>query len=143
MATFAARVIDLVVAIRTKINSMMPRLLPTGGSIGQVLFKSGSADGAAAWATPSFSAVKTATLTIPFPGAYEHTQTVADTAVGVSDRLQAWLAPTADSDENDPELLDLVTLTAQAGNDSVTFTITFSEITSGDILVFYRNPAAL
>lgn len=38
--SIASRVSDLAAAIRDKINSMMPRLLPIGGSSGQVLVKS-------------------------------------------------------------------------------------------------------
>ncbi len=142
--TLEQRLTALVVAVRTKLNLMTPRLLPTGGAVGQILYKSGAADGASAWSTPTLTAPKTATLTIPYPGAYEYSQAVTDASLTGAEQLMVWLAPAADdSDENDPEMIDLVTLVADAAAGSVTFTITFSEITSGDIRVLYRNPASL
>lgn len=49
--SLASRVADLAVAIRDKINAMMPRLQPVGGAAGQVLRKTSAVDYAAAWAT--------------------------------------------------------------------------------------------
>lgn len=51
MATLQARLTDLAAAIRSKINLMVPRLLPGGGSEGQVLAKSASGDFQVAWTT--------------------------------------------------------------------------------------------
>lgn len=51
MATLASRLNDLVVAIRTKLNTMTPRLLPAGGAAGQVLTKSSGTDYAVGWTT--------------------------------------------------------------------------------------------
>ena len=45
------------------------------------------------------------------------------------------LAPTLDADENSPELLDLVTLWAEAGTDQITLNATFSEPTSGAVKI--------
>jgi hypothetical protein len=51
MATLQNRLSDLAIAVRDKINLMVPRLLPTGGSTGQALVKTAGADYAAAWQT--------------------------------------------------------------------------------------------
>ena len=40
-------------AVRDKINLMTPRLLPAGGSSGQVLAKTSASDYATAWTTPA------------------------------------------------------------------------------------------
>lgn len=49
--SLVSRITDLAVAIRDKINAMMPRLMPSGGAAGQVLRKASATDYAAAWAT--------------------------------------------------------------------------------------------
>ncbi len=49
--SLVSRVTDLAVAIRDKINAMMPRLLPSGGTAGQVLRKTSSTNYATGWAT--------------------------------------------------------------------------------------------
>jgi hypothetical protein len=53
MADLATRISDLAAAIRSKINAMVPRLLPQGGTAGQILAKVSANDYAVAWATPS------------------------------------------------------------------------------------------
>ena len=45
------------------------------------------------------------------------------------------LAPSLDADENSPELLDLVTLWAEAGTDQITLNATFSDPTSGPVKI--------
>ena len=45
------------------------------------------------------------------------------------------LAPALDADENSPELLDLVTLWAEAGTDQITLNATFAEPTSGAVKI--------
>ena len=51
------------------------------------------------------------------------------------------LAPVADTDENDPELLDLVVLhaTPKPSTGEIEFLITFSSPTSGPIPILYRS----
>jgi hypothetical protein len=49
MASLEQRLTLLAAAIRDKINLMMPRLIPSGGSINQVLTKTGAGDYAAGW----------------------------------------------------------------------------------------------
>ena len=51
MATLVSRITDLSGAVRDKLNLMMPRLLPAGGSTGQVLGKSSGTDYATSWQT--------------------------------------------------------------------------------------------
>lgn len=52
MATLASRINSLAAAIRDKINLMTPKLVPAGGTSGQLLAKSSSADHALAWVAP-------------------------------------------------------------------------------------------
>lgn len=49
MATLEQRLTLLAGAIRDKINLMMPRLIPTGGAINQVLTKTGAGNYSAGW----------------------------------------------------------------------------------------------
>lgn len=51
--SLASRVSAGFTAVRDKINLMVPRLLPAGGSAGQVLAKTSASDYAAAWTTPA------------------------------------------------------------------------------------------
>lgn len=51
--SLASRISDLAGAVRDKINLMMPRLLPAGGSSGQVLAKTSATDYATSWQTVS------------------------------------------------------------------------------------------
>lgn len=53
MATLVDRIVLLTTAIQTKFNAVTPRLLPSGGTSGQVLTKSSATDYAAAWTTPA------------------------------------------------------------------------------------------
>lgn len=52
MATLADRISELATAVRDKINIMVPRLIPAGGTVGQVLTKNGAGDYAAGWQDP-------------------------------------------------------------------------------------------
>jgi len=63
----------------------------------------------------------------------EWRETIAAVGITASSRVQIWLAPEDDSLENSPELLDLVSLTATPGTDTLSVLITFSERTSGPI----------
>ena len=51
--TLEQRLVALAGAIRDKINAMMPRLVPSGGAVNQVLTKTGVGDYATGWQTPS------------------------------------------------------------------------------------------
>jgi hypothetical protein len=64
--TLASRISDVVVAIRGKINAMMPRLQPLGGSAGQALVKNDATDFNSSWST--VGTVTSITLTQPTAG---------------------------------------------------------------------------
>ena len=49
MATLEARLSLLAARVRTKINDIMPRLLPSGGATGQALVKSSGSNYAVGW----------------------------------------------------------------------------------------------
>lgn len=51
--SLATQLSNLTIRLRTKINEMMPRLLPAGGSAGQVLAKSAGANYSVTWVTPT------------------------------------------------------------------------------------------
>jgi len=51
--SLASRINDGFVAVRDKLNLMVPRLLPSGGSAGQVLTKASSNNYEAGWVTPA------------------------------------------------------------------------------------------
>jgi hypothetical protein len=72
------------------------------------------------------------TLTLATPRR-EHSETVAAVGVTTLNRVVVDLAPADDANENDPEMTDLVSLSARAGTDTITFTVCFSELTSGPI----------
>lgn len=51
--SLVSEISDLAVAIRTKINSMVPRLIPAGGTTGQVLAKDTATDFDVSWQDPA------------------------------------------------------------------------------------------
>jgi hypothetical protein len=51
MATLVSGINNLALAIRNKINLMVPRLLPGGGAVGQVLSKQSLNDYDSGWVT--------------------------------------------------------------------------------------------
>jgi hypothetical protein len=53
MADLATRISDLAATIRTKVNTMVPRLMPQGGTAGQVLAKVDATDYNMTWVAPS------------------------------------------------------------------------------------------
>lgn len=55
MATLISRLTDFAAAVRDKINAMMPRLQPQGGTAGQALLKTSANDYASVWQFFSFS----------------------------------------------------------------------------------------
>lgn len=76
----------------------------------------------------------TATLTVP-NGRFEWEETVSAAGVTSTAKVIPALAPTPHTAENCPELLDLVTLSAEPGAGTITFGLTFREPTSGPLLV--------
>lgn len=78
-----------------------------------------------------------ATITVPAPGRFEHYQTITDAAVSPTSVINIWLGATVNADENCPEMLDLVTLSAIPGAGNFEVTAAFSARTSGPIKLNY------
>ena len=77
-------------------DNVLPRVLPSGGSTGQVLVKSSAADYATAWATH-----KTVQYAIQLGniGLRQHIPlvfTITDVDVTVSSKIEAWYSPVRD-----------------------------------------------
>jgi hypothetical protein len=67
--------------------------------------------------------------------AFEASTVVSAPGVTPTSILTVSLAPALDADENSPDLLDLVTLWAEAGTDQITLYATFSDPTSGAVKI--------
>lgn len=81
----------------------------------------------------------TATITLPNGnGELEHTETVAAPGVLDTDLVLPWLAAGTDADENTADMIDLRNLSALAGVDEITFTITLSTPLSGPVLINWK-----
>lgn len=77
------------------------------------------------------------TITVPYPGAYEWSETVAAVGVVNTQRVLVSLGSHADSDENSAELLDVAAIEASTGTDQITITASFSTLTQGAIKLNY------
>lgn len=89
------------------------------------------------WAAPAAGSTPlsgTATVTVA-ANRYEHSEAVTATGMTAAKKVVCSLAPTADTDENSPEMLDLVALSATPGTDTLTVALTFAEPSSGPVLV--------
>jgi hypothetical protein len=76
----------------------------------------------------------TATINVTtLGGATEWSQSVAAAGVSVTNRIFLTLAPTASTDENDPELVSLSSLSGVAGAGLIIINAAFGEPTSGPI----------
>lgn len=73
-----------------------------------------------------------ATITIP-TARMEWEETVTATGVTGSSRIMLALAPAADTDENDPIMLDVASLSAAPGTDQITVSIAFAVPAQGAI----------
>lgn len=81
----------------------------------------------------------TATVNLPDgAGVLEWRETVAKAGILPADAIGLFLAPALDTDENDPELLDLLTMSASAGTDRITINMTFLQPTSGPIKLIWK-----
>ena len=67
--------------------------------------------------------------------ALEASTVIAAPGVAATSIITVSLAPSLDADENSPDLLDLVTLWAEAGTDQITLNATFSDPTSGAVKI--------
>ncbi len=73
-----------------------------------------------------------AIITVP-KKSLEHTQTLTVAGVLATNRIILGLAPCLDSDENCPEMLDIVSYVATPSDGAITITAAFSQPTSGPI----------
>lgn len=55
MATLSSRISDLAAAVRDKFNAINPKLIPSGGTTGQVLAKKSDTTNDVEWKTVSSS----------------------------------------------------------------------------------------
>ena len=88
---------------------------------------SGSSSGASAISSA-------ATLTVPASSFY-HEETVAFVGCTSSMKIVCSLAPHDDADENSEELLNVVSMSADAGTDSAIVNIAFSDPTTGAVKI--------
>lgn len=129
-----SRMADFAAAVRDKINLMVPRLLPAGGSVGEVLTKTSAADFDAGWQAAPASAQLNGTASVTAQLAtFTHVETIA--ALGVTPAMLVFLAlgAHADGDENSAELLEIDALSGSAGTDQITVTLNFAAATSGPV----------
>lgn len=78
------------------------------------------------------------TITLPGgAGVIEHVQTVAAAAVSAGQRVQLALAATLDEDENEPELMDVSSLSGRALAGQIEVTATFATRTSGPVQLIW------
>jgi hypothetical protein len=83
---------------------------------------------------PALTGVATVTLPYGF-GSLEDTEAIAIAGVMPGMKVICGLAGAENIDENCPEELDLVSLSGVAGADQITFTLCFSQPTSGPIKI--------
>jgi hypothetical protein len=86
----------------------------------------------------SKAVLKTATITIPNGrGRLEHIASVADVDITSGSKIQVSLAGGLNSDENDPELLDVLSLAAVPSTGTMNVIMAFGTRTSGPIKINY------
>lgn len=66
---------------------------------------------------------------------FEHEETVAAVGVTGTSRVNVWLAPASDADENVPEMIDLITMSAAPGIGQITVTAAFDIPTAGPLKI--------
>lgn len=136
MATLETRLTALAAAIRDKINLMVPRLIPPGGAVNQVLAKTGAGDYAAGWVAPGAAIIGAAVLAVPLgAGLRDYEQVIVDAQVTAASKVRAWLVP---SDDNDPDQLDGVQLYALPDAGRLTIGFVAATPQAGNIAVNYE-----
>ena len=79
------------------------------------------------------------TVTLPSAvGVFDAEATVTAASCTPSSTIELRLASTADTDENEPEMLSLIAATAKPGSGSFALVLAFSELTSGPVKLQYR-----
>jgi hypothetical protein len=111
---------------------VLPRLLPTGGTTGQALVKSGPADFAASWGATSGISVATGSIVTKNSNGEI---TTANPSATPTSLVIAQLQPNADFDADDLQEYS-VSATPTAG--SIVFTITNNGPVVGDFRIAYQ-----
>lgn len=110
---------------------------PAGTAAAAIVTHVGLADPHTQYLLESAIDTGVVTITVPYPGAYEWSETVAAVGVVNTQRVLVSLGSHADSDENSAELLDVSAIEASAGTDQITVTASFSTRTQGAIKLNY------
>lgn len=71
-------------------------------------------------------------------GVYEHREIIPQAGITPSSRINVFLDAHLDSDANDPEMLDILTVGARAGTENFELIFNFSQRTSGPIKICYQ-----
>lgn len=79
----------------------------------------------------------TITITVPAPGAYEHEQTVGVGGMLATTLVLLGIGSHTDADENHESGLDILSMGAKPGIDTITVSISFGTLTSGPIKINY------
>lgn len=105
----------------------------TGSGTAAAPYVINASGGGGGGGTTVANGVATVTITGNAIGQFEWTETVA--AVGATATSRVWLdlAAVTDDDENTAELLDIIAMSAIPGTDTLTITMTFSQLTRGPI----------
>ncbi|MFM9881192.1 MAG: hypothetical protein ACKVOO_12380 [Burkholderiaceae bacterium] len=122
-------------------DAVLPRLLPAGGSAGQVLAKTSAADYAAAWAAPAGGGAATltrATLAVPYGSRHFAQVVLSDANATPASKVLAMLAGAGDSAETEAEDLQGWGLTANAGAGFINFNLSCPGPFGGPVDVIYQ-----
>jgi len=108
--------------------------------LGAVAIHAAAADPHPGYVLETAMAWTAATLTLP-TSRTSHRQVVSALSLQPTAKVEVMLAPVEDTDENDPEMLDLVVLhaTPKPATGEIEFLITFSSPTRGPIPILYRS----
>lgn len=80
-----------------------------------------------------------ARVTLPSPkGMREWKESVPAAGIVANNNILAALAPALDTDQNDPEMLDVLSLSATAGVNQITFNLSFGDETSGPVNLLWK-----
>lgn len=73
-------------------------------------------------------------ITLP-TARYEHEETIAAVGVTLENRINVWLAPGLDTDENTSDMTDLQSISAVPGNAQITVLAAFSQLMRGPLKI--------
>lgn len=79
----------------------------------------------------------TITITVPAPGAYEHEQTVGVGGMLATTLVLLGIGSHTDTDENHESGLDILSMGATPGVDTIKVSVSFGTLTSGPIKINY------